>query len=75
MAVAISPSSIRSPQQGSDQLVELYLKPDDAWEVNDVADRCPDVVQAMRELARQLAREPPPLDERDVPLLLQEGQI
>jgi hypothetical protein len=24
--------------------VELYLKPDDRWEANEIADRCPDVV-------------------------------
>ncbi|MCA9166858.1 MAG: hypothetical protein KDB23_04295 [Planctomycetales bacterium] len=34
---------------------QLYLKPDDRWEVNDVADRCPDVLAAFRELAQQLA--------------------
>ena len=27
--------------------IELYVKPDDRFEVNDVADRCPDVMQAM----------------------------
>jgi arylsulfatase A-like enzyme len=29
-------------------LPELYTKPDDRWEVNDVASRCPEVVAAMR---------------------------
>jgi arylsulfatase A-like enzyme len=27
---------------------ELYVKPDDRWDVNDVASRCPEVVAAMR---------------------------
>jgi arylsulfatase A-like enzyme len=30
------------------ETAELYLKPDDRWEVNDLARRCPDVVEAMR---------------------------
>ena len=50
---------------------ELYAKPDDRWEVNDVAPRCPEVVAAMRaahdESARSLALgqggESPSLDE------------
>ena len=29
--------------------VELFLKPDDHWDVNDVADRCPHVVEALTE--------------------------
>ncbi|HEV3342264.1 MAG TPA: sulfatase-like hydrolase/transferase [Pirellulales bacterium] len=49
---------------------ELFGKPDDRWEVNDVAQRCPEIVAAMRaahdELARSLAAregELPALDE------------
>jgi arylsulfatase A-like enzyme len=50
---------------------ELYTKPDDRWEVNDVAPRCPEIVAAMRaahdELASSLALgqggDLPPLDE------------
>ena len=30
--------------------VELYVKPDDRWEINDVADRCPEVVELLTEL-------------------------
>ncbi len=36
------------------QLLEaprLYVKPDDRWEVNDVADRCPEVVEELQEVA------------------------
>ena len=29
---------------------QLYAKPDDRWEVNDVADRCPEVVDELEEL-------------------------
>ena len=50
---------------------ELYAKPDDRWEINDVATRCPETFAALNsaqeELANQLAGEEPlelsPLDE------------
>ena len=32
-----------------DQEAELYVKPDDRWEINDVANRCPDIVEQMTE--------------------------
>ena len=32
---------------------ELYVKPDDRWEVNNVADRCHDVVDQLRDIASQ----------------------
>jgi arylsulfatase A-like enzyme len=35
---------LRRPAGGR---AELYAKPDDRWEVNDVADRCPDVVTSL----------------------------
>ena len=41
----------RYPGQ-ADKSGELYLKPDDRWEVNNVADRCDDVVQAIERLYR-----------------------
>ena len=49
-----------APQPGEGApLPELYGKPDDHWEVNDVADRCPEIVAAMQaahdELAASLA--------------------
>lgn len=38
-----------SPGDGDEQeRVELYVKPDDRWEVNEVADRCPEVVAGLR---------------------------
>lgn len=46
---------------------ELFVKPDDYWEVNDVADRCPGVVDELRQChadtvaALSAGREPPPL--------------
>jgi hypothetical protein len=36
------------------QLPELYVKPDDRWEVNNVAALCPDVAAAMAQLAEAL---------------------
>ncbi|NLX94924.1 MAG: sulfatase-like hydrolase/transferase [Rhodopirellula sp.] len=33
--------------------VQLYLKPDDRWEFNDVAGRCPHVVESLRDVLRQ----------------------
>ena len=50
---------------------ELFAKPDDRWEVNDVADRCDGIVDALRRLAGQYEEllqanrleELPPLDE------------
>lgn len=30
---------------GNGPRIELYVKPDDRWEVNDVADRCPEVLE------------------------------
>jgi arylsulfatase A-like enzyme len=49
--------------------IELYVKPDDRWEVNDVASRCGDVAErlaaAMRETRDAFLRGevPPPLDD------------
>ena len=37
---------------------ELYAKPDDLWEVNNVSQRCPNEVRLFRELVEQLASEP-----------------
>ena len=37
---------------------ELYAKPDDLWEVNDVSQRCPNEVRLFRELADQIALDP-----------------
>jgi len=36
---------------------ELYLKPDDRWEVNEVSDRCADIVEELVALADQHAAE------------------
>ncbi|MDG1872762.1 MAG: sulfatase-like hydrolase/transferase [Mariniblastus sp.] len=33
---------------------ELFAKPDDRWEVNDVSRRCPQIVEALDELLRQM---------------------
>lgn len=31
----------------SDEHIELYVKPDDRWETNNVADRCPEIVEKL----------------------------
>jgi arylsulfatase A-like enzyme len=55
---------------------QLYLKPDDLWEVNDVADRCPEIVEQLRQVevvtraAMHDAVQPPALEE-----VLAEGWI
>jgi hypothetical protein len=41
---------------------QLYLKPDDRWEVNDVADRCPDVVETFIELQQAITQLSPDAD-------------
>lgn len=52
-------------------LTELFAKPDDFWEVSDVADRCPEVVEALQEsytathVALAEGRDPPPLPAAD----------
>lgn len=48
---------------------QLYLKPDDLWEVNDVADRCPEIVEQLRQVEREThaaiaaGAQPPALEE------------
>jgi len=50
---------------------ELFVKPDDRWEVNDVADRCHEVVELLEQVYSGYAvflrsgnlEKPPPLDE------------
>jgi hypothetical protein len=52
-----------SPASGTFGL-ELYVKPDDLWEANEVADRCPDVAaRLLAALERAVLNETPePLD-------------
>ena len=53
-AVSVSPtqSALRTPawflhQGTTDDPPKLFVKPDDRWEVNDVANRCPEIVEQM----------------------------
>lgn len=62
-----SEASVGAEEEGpADQ---LYVKPDDLWEVNDVADRCPEIVEQLRQVAAETAAamragtEPPALTE------------
>ena len=45
-AIATAFWHLRMPEAGPD---ELYVRPDDRWQVNDVANRCADVVEKLRE--------------------------
>ncbi|NOY43585.1 MAG: sulfatase-like hydrolase/transferase [Planctomycetes bacterium] len=61
-----------STEQGD--AVELYAKPDDRWEFNDVADRCPEVVEQLceelnRYTDRSRAGESLPLEPLEADLL------
>lgn len=38
------------------QLIRLFVKPDDRWEVNEVADRCPDVAVQFLQMAADFLR-------------------
>lgn len=38
---------LRERAAEAENAAELYVKPDDRWDVNDVADRCPDVVREL----------------------------
>ena len=37
------PGAMQQEDQPSAGVVELYLKPDDRWEANEIADRCPEI--------------------------------
>jgi hypothetical protein len=45
-AIATPVWYLRMPPSGSD---ELYVRPDDRWQVNDVTDRCSEVAEKLRE--------------------------
>lgn len=49
---------------GAAEMLELYSKPDDRWEANEVADRCPEELDAMLQLAQQRLA-PPAADSAD----------
>jgi sulfatase-like protein len=53
-----------STDADDEQKCELYVRPDDRWEANDVAALCPDVVQ---ELSQQLEHAAAELQRSDVP--------
>ncbi|MDG2206296.1 MAG: sulfatase-like hydrolase/transferase [Pirellulales bacterium] len=63
--------SVRTPawflraQEGKKKTKELYFKPDDLWEVNDLAERCAEVVGAIEQLHEKVVSGQPaePLDE------------
>lgn len=44
---------IRTNSPSGDATLELFAKPDDRWEVNDVSGRCPQIVQDLSEILDQ----------------------
>jgi len=49
MLISSSPADqCESTSSQSEQPAELYVKPDDRWEFNDVASRCPEIVNLMQ---------------------------
>ena len=56
--------------------MELYVKPDDRFEVNNVADRCPDVVQGILDAWRKFEQSldsNEPLSSEEIPDILMQG--
>lgn len=49
-------------RSASQTAIELYVKPDDRWEANEISDRCPEVVTAMQAAAEALVQS---IDRRD----------
>jgi len=52
VVVGDAQQAIRTPawylrQYGEQQQMELFVKPDDRWDQNDVADRCPELVETL----------------------------
>ena len=41
------------PVRSSAERPELFRKPDDRWEANEVSERCPDVTKLLMDTARQ----------------------
>ncbi len=46
----------QSQSQSPEDAAELYVKPDDRWEFNNVATRCPEVVEQLREELRRFKK-------------------
>jgi len=81
-AVAVGPAqrSLRTPawflHQPTTHPPQLYVKPDDRWETNDVANRCPDIVEQMiaqLDLCQQLFEQTTNVTWPTLPKLLAEG--
>jgi arylsulfatase A-like enzyme len=55
---ATSERALRTPawyaRFATGDTAELFVKPDDRWEINDVSRRCPEVTEAMRDACNQL---------------------
>jgi arylsulfatase A-like enzyme len=74
-AAIVSPGverALRTPawyaRFSSQEAAELYLKPDDRWEANDLSRRCPEVVEAMRKALDDCQTGPTPDGSPPAPL-------
>ena len=65
--------AIRTPawfmRQDAESQVQLFVKPDDRWEVNEVSDRCQDVVETLSEYLDQFQTAAQAGDRRQLPPL------
>ena len=59
-----TPAWFLQSRNDAESTTELYAKPDDRWEVNNVAERCQDVVRAMEQLYKD-ARDGKPTEPID----------
>ncbi len=69
LAVSATEQSVMTPgwflrvsARDADQRLELYVKPDDYYEVNDVADRCREVAEELAGLTRRTTEATAPTD-------------
>jgi hypothetical protein len=65
----LPPAAFEPSEQPPTPVVELYAKPDDRWEANEIADRCPDVAERLLAVldaataGNKPSAEVPPLDD------------
>lgn len=76
-AVAPGQYAIRTPawflRQVENQAPELFAKPDDRWEVNEVSDRCAEVVTLLQQEFETIQRQTPGENPAELPEVLVEG--
>jgi hypothetical protein len=55
-AIAPKYNSAKSSSNQSPQCAELFVKPDDCFEINEVSNRCPEIVENMRDAMAQFIK-------------------